>query len=29
VVGKAEVLNYLTVVQECAKSWLAIDNGRP
>jgi metallo-beta-lactamase class B len=29
VVGKTEVLNYLTVVQECAKSWLAIDNGRP
>jgi len=29
VVGKAEVRNYLTVVQECAKSWLAIDNGRP
>jgi len=29
VVGKSEVLNYLTVVQECAKSWLAIDNGRP
>jgi metallo-beta-lactamase class B len=29
VVGKAEVRNYLTVVQECAKSWLAIDDGRP
>jgi metallo-beta-lactamase class B len=29
VVGKTEVRNYLTVVQECAKSWLAIDNGRP
>jgi metallo-beta-lactamase class B len=29
VVGKAEVRNYLTVVQECAKSWLAIGNGRP
>jgi metallo-beta-lactamase class B len=29
VVGKAEVRNYLTVVQECAKSWLAIGDGRP
>ena len=29
VVGKAEVRKYLTVVQECAKSWLAIDEGRP
>jgi metallo-beta-lactamase class B len=29
VVGKAEVRKYLTVVQECAKSWLAIDDGRP
>jgi metallo-beta-lactamase class B len=29
VVGKAEVGNYLTVVEECAKSWLAIDEGRP
>ena len=29
VVGKAEVRNYLTVVQECAKSWLAIGEGRP
>jgi metallo-beta-lactamase class B len=29
VVGKTEVRNYLTVVEECAKSWLAIDNGRP
>ena len=29
VVGKTEVRNYLTVVQECAKSWLAVDNGRP
>jgi len=29
VVGKAEVRNYLTVVQECAKSWLAISDGRP
>lgn len=29
VVGKAEVQNYLTVVQECAKSWLAIGDGRP
>ncbi len=29
VVGKGEVEQYLTVVEECAKSWLAIDNGRP
>ncbi len=29
VVGKPEVQNYLTVVQECAKSWLAIGDGRP
>ena len=29
VVGKAEVRNYLAVVQECAKSWLAIGDGRP
>jgi metallo-beta-lactamase class B len=29
VVGKTEVRNYLTVVEECAKSWLAVDNGRP
>ncbi len=29
VVGKAEVRNYLTVVEECAKSWLAIGDGRP
>jgi hypothetical protein len=29
VVGKEEVGKYLTVVEECAKSWLAIDNGRP
>ena len=29
VVGKPEVRNYLTVVQECAKSWLAIGAGRP
>ena len=29
VVGKGEVQTYLTVVEECAKSWLAIDNGRP
>jgi len=28
VVGKSEVSNYLTVVQECAKSWLAIADGR-
>src|SRR5665213_1900593 len=29
VVGKDEVGKYLTVVQECAKSWLAIGEGRP
>jgi hypothetical protein len=29
IVGKGEVQNYLTVVEECAKSWLAIGNGRP
>jgi metallo-beta-lactamase class B len=29
VVGKEEVGKYLTVVEECAKSWLAIDSGRP
>lgn len=29
VVGKAEVRKYLTVAEECAKSWLAIENGRP
>jgi metallo-beta-lactamase class B len=29
VVGKVEVRKYLTVVQECAKSWLAIDEDRP
>ena len=29
VVGKAEVRKYLSVVQECAKSWLAIGEGRP
>jgi metallo-beta-lactamase class B len=29
VVGKGEVRTYLTVVQECAKSWLAISDGRP
>jgi len=28
VVGKGEVQTYLTVVEECAKSWLAISNGR-
>jgi metallo-beta-lactamase class B len=28
VVGKGEVQTYLTVVEECAKSWLAIGNGR-
>ncbi len=28
VVGKIEVGNYLTVVEECAKSWLAINEGR-
>jgi metallo-beta-lactamase class B len=29
VVGKPEVRKYLMVVEECAKSWLAIDEGRP
>jgi metallo-beta-lactamase class B len=29
VVGKPEVRKYLTVVEECAKSWLAIEEGRP
>jgi metallo-beta-lactamase class B len=29
VVGKDEVGKYLTVVGECAKSWLAINEGRP
>jgi metallo-beta-lactamase class B len=29
VVSKAEVGKYLTVVAECAKSWLAIDEGHP
>ena len=29
IVGKGEVQTYLTVVEECAKSWLAIGNGRP
>jgi metallo-beta-lactamase class B len=29
VVGKDEVGKYLTVVDECAKSWLAIGEGRP
>ncbi len=29
VVGKGEVRNYLTVVQECAKAWLAVGDGRP
>ncbi len=29
IVGKGEVDKYLTVVEECAKSWLAIGNGRP
>jgi metallo-beta-lactamase class B len=29
VVGKHEVQTYLTVAEECAKSWLAISNGRP
>jgi len=28
VVGKGEVQTYLTVVEECAKSWLAIGNGK-
>ena len=29
IVGKREVETYLTVVEECAKSWLAIGEGRP
>jgi metallo-beta-lactamase class B len=29
VVGKQESQKYLTVVEECAKSWLAIGEGRP
>jgi metallo-beta-lactamase class B len=29
VVGKPESQKYLTVVEECAKSWLAINEGRP
>lgn len=29
IVGKGEVQKYLTVVEECAKSWLAIGAGRP
>ena len=29
IVGKEEVQKYLTVVEECAKSWLAIGDGRP
>ena len=29
IVGKGEVQKYLTVVEECAKSWLAIGDGRP
>jgi metallo-beta-lactamase class B len=29
IVGKDEVGKYLTVVDECAKSWLAIGEGRP
>ncbi|HEY4363087.1 MAG TPA: MBL fold metallo-hydrolase [Bryobacteraceae bacterium] len=29
VVGKGEVQKYLVVVEECAKSWLAIGNERP
>ncbi len=29
IVGKHEVDAYLTVVEECAKSWLAIGEGRP
>jgi metallo-beta-lactamase class B len=29
VVGKPETQKYLTVVEECAKSWLAISEGRP
>src|ERR1051326_5293874 len=29
IVGKVEVEKYLTVVEECAKAWLAIGDGRP
>jgi metallo-beta-lactamase class B len=29
IVGKGEVQTYLTVVEECAKAWLAIGEGRP
>lgn len=29
IVGTDEVEKYLTVVEECAQSWLAISNGRP
>jgi metallo-beta-lactamase class B len=29
IVGKREVQTYLTVVEECAKAWLAIGEGRP
>jgi hypothetical protein len=29
IVGKEEVQKYLTVVEECAKAWLAIGDGRP
>lgn len=29
IVGKGEVQTYLTVVEECAKAWLAIGDGRP
>jgi metallo-beta-lactamase class B len=29
IVGKGEVEKYLTVVEECAKAWLAIGEGRP
>src|SRR5580765_3163183 len=29
IVGKDEVQKYLTVVEECAKAWLAIGDGRP
>jgi metallo-beta-lactamase class B len=29
IVGKGEVQKYLTVVEECAKAWLAIGDGRP
>ena len=29
IVGKEEVQKYLTVVEECAKAWLAIGEGRP